>query len=89
MGALVGKVVFYHFDGRAKKVLGYTTKENYLKVLTDELFWNPSGFKHETLTGDPEAKEAIAHLFRNALCEKQRGSNPLFCPFHWCILRIY
>ena len=57
-GNPVGKLFFY----LSGEVMYYYTKDDYLRALKEELDTNPQGFKHETLTDDPEIRKSADDL---------------------------
>lgn len=63
---IIGKISFYGFDGKVGEVMEYTSKEEYLKAIKKELNYNPGGFKHQTLTTDPEIRKSVDDLIYDA-----------------------
>lgn len=44
----------------------YTSVEIYRNAIKKELDYNPDGFKHQTLTSDPEIKKSVDDLIYGA-----------------------
>lgn len=62
MEEIVGKISFYGSDGNVGEVVEYTSEESYLQAIKKELDYNPDGFRHQTLTSDPEIRKSVDDL---------------------------
>lgn len=66
MEEIVGKISFYGSDGNVGEVVEYTSVESYLNAIKKELDYNPDGFRHQTLTSNPEIKKSVDDLIYGA-----------------------
>lgn len=63
---IIGRINFYGSNGKVAETIEYSNKQDYLKAVAQEMEYNPNGFKHETLTTEPEVRKAIDDIIYNA-----------------------
>ena len=69
---IVGRILFYGFDGKVGEVMEYDNAACYLEALEYELFYNPDGFNNETISTDPYLRKTVDDL----IYDYCGGSNP-------------
>lgn len=68
---LVGRIdYFFGRSGEIADSVSYYDKERYLKAIKEELYNNPTGFKHHTITQDPSIHKAVNDLLHNEFGER-------------------
>ncbi|MDD3414506.1 MAG: hypothetical protein PHY47_10970 [Lachnospiraceae bacterium] len=63
---VIGKISYYGFNGNVSEVIEHTDKQKYLNAIKKELDYNPTGFKVDTLTSDPEVRKSVENLIYDA-----------------------
>ncbi|WP_281644212.1 hypothetical protein [Bacteroides zoogleoformans] len=62
---IVGKIHFYGFNGVVSETIKYTDREEFLKTIEKEIYYNPTGFKYEIPSNNPELKKAAKNIIHN------------------------
>lgn len=73
-GSVIGEIHYYGSDGNVGEVVEHTSNESYLNAIKKELDNNPTGFKHQTLTNDPEVRKSVDDLIYAAYGDKNPHS---------------
>ena len=63
---VIGKISYYGYNGKVCEVMEHTDKQKYLNAIKKELNNNPTGFKLDTLTSDPEVRKSVDDLIYGA-----------------------
>ena len=63
---VIGKISYYDYNGKVCEVMEHTDKQKYLNAIKKELDYNPTGFKVDTLTSDPEVRKSVENLIYDA-----------------------
>ena len=63
---IIGKISYYGFRGEVVEVMEYTDTQEYLNAIKKEIDYNPDGFRHQTLTNNPEVKKSVDDIVYGA-----------------------
>lgn len=60
---IVGRIKYLGFGGGVAETMEFTDKEKYLEAIKKELYYNPDGFRADTISKNPELRKSIDDLF--------------------------
>lgn len=60
---IIGRIKYLGSGGDVGEVLEFDDKEKYLAAIKKELYYNPDGFRAETILKDPELRKSVADLY--------------------------
>ena len=66
---VIGTINYYGFKGEISETIEYTDKEAYLNAIKKEMHYNPDGFKHTSLTNDPQTRKDVDDIIYDAYGE--------------------
>lgn len=60
---IIGRIKYLGSGGDVGEVLEFDDKEKYLKAIKKELYYNPDGFRANTISKDPELRKSVDDLY--------------------------
>lgn len=63
---LIGKIEYFSPNG-ASYTRYFDDEDEYLKAIEEELYYNPSGFRHTTLIRDSDFRKRVALMISHIL----------------------